>query len=266
MSLDERHVALRRALAANNVGVAHLERGCYSAASDALQASMYFIKSIVGTAPLGGDSRQPPIQDTPTNASPLLCEMRHSNRVRCLFTQSDPHAAVQSVTFQICRNASYLNSVPELPSSTQVFPLVFEDSSESGARIVDDLSALSLDIVSAALLYNLAVTNLLESRRESISSERRGRHLKFSRSLMDVAMKIVSNDCAEEETALPLAILLVHGMYQALSDLGDTRSASLAADDFYRLQNAYREGWMDAEGDDDDWNADGPSFPSAAAA
>jgi hypothetical protein len=266
MSLDERHASLRRALVANNVGISYLERGCFSAASDALQASMQFMKSIVGTTPMGGDSRRAPIQNLPTNASPALCEARHGYRVRCSVSQRDPHAVVQSVSFHICINASYLNSVPELTSSAQVFPLLFDDSSDNEARIVDDLSSLSLDIVSAALLYNLAVTNLLESRRESISSERRGRHLKFSRSLMDVAMKIVSNDCAEEETALPLAILLVHGMYQVLFDLGDFRSATLAADDFYRLQNAYREAWMEAEGDDDDWNADGPSFPSAAAA
>jgi hypothetical protein len=266
MSLDERHAALRRALVTNNVGVSYLERGCYSAASDALQTSMQFMKAIVGTTPMGGDSRRAPIRNTDTNAIPGLCEMRDGNRIRCFATQRDPHAVVQSVAFHICSNASYLNSVPELPSSAHVFPLMFDVSSDYDTRMVDDLSSLSLDVVSAALLYNLAVTNLLESRRETLSSERRGRHLKFSRSLMDVAMKIVSDDCAEEETALPLAILLVHGMYQVLFDLGDFRSATVAADDFYRLQNAYREACMELEGDGDDWNADGPSFPSAAAA
>jgi hypothetical protein len=149
---------------------------------------------------------------------------------------------------------------------SQVFPLCFEADQDSFSSIAEDLNRLSLDIVSAVLLYNLALINLMEAKGcgSSFTTERRGRHLKFARSLLDVAMKIISFDCAEEEASLPLAILLVNGMYQVLVELGDYLSASLAADDFYQLQRVYQHDWMAY--DEDEWNMNDSSCPSAAAA
>jgi hypothetical protein len=121
-------------------------------------------------------------------------------------------------------------------------------------------------MVSSVLLYNLALMNLSEAKgnNSSITTQRREKHLKFARNLLDVGMKIISLDCAEEETSLPLAILLVNGMYQVLVQLGDYRSASLAAEDFYQLQRAYQHDSM--ESDEDGWNKSGTLCPSAAAA
>jgi hypothetical protein len=49
-----------------------------------------------------------------------------------------------------------------------------------------------------------------------------------------------------------------------LVQLGDYRSASLAAEDFYQLQRAYQHDSM--ESDEDGWNKSGTLCPSAAAA
>jgi hypothetical protein len=183
-------------------------------------------------------------------------------------------STVQAIPFNVGLTAGpyHIQALPANPSMSQVFPLSFEASQESFSNMAESLNRLSLDMVSAVLLYNLALTNLLESRRlvALASAQRRGRHLKFARSLLDVAMKIISFECAEEEAALPLAILLVGGMYQVLIELGDYRSASLAADDFYQLQRTYQQDGMDSDektGDvDDEWYLSGSSFTSAAAA